>query len=230
MAFQPDNQDLQTREAQFRDVFLNLSKGQEELKALLAMNLVKISPEDNKGKRLEQLQDEFSAMKTQMMGQMALIQGLSREQEELRIIINQLHQDRYNNMKQIVEAGDQVIYQPPRRQGFGLVKGGPFQIATTSRVQQRPRQHQRGNQRRQNESERQFTKINMPPSQALRHMLGMHVIMLIGPHPNPKTSSPNYNPDARCAYHSDNPGHDTNNCWALKYKIQNMIQNIKTIA
>ena len=73
MAFQPDNQDLQTQEAQFRDVFLNLPKGQEELKTLLVRNLVKKSPEDNKDERLEQLQAEFSAMKTQMLGQMALI-------------------------------------------------------------------------------------------------------------------------------------------------------------
>ena len=51
----------------------------------------------------------------------------------------------------------------------------------------------------------------------------MNLITLIGPHPNPKTSSPNYNLDARCAYHFGSPGHDTNDCWALKYKIQNMI-------
>ena len=42
-------------------------------------NLVKKSPEDNKDERLEQLQAEFSTMKTQMLGQMALIQGLARE-------------------------------------------------------------------------------------------------------------------------------------------------------
>ena len=56
-----------------------LSKGQEELKTLLVGNLVKKSPEDNKEERMEQLQVEFSAMKTQMLGHMALIQGLARE-------------------------------------------------------------------------------------------------------------------------------------------------------
>ena len=54
-------------------------------------------------------------------------------------------------------------------------------------------------------------------------MLRMNLITLIGPHPNPKTSSPNYNPNVRCAYHSGSPGHDTNDCWSLKYKIQNMV-------
>ena len=63
----------------------------------------------------------------------------------------------------------------------------------------------------------------MPLSQALQHLLRMNLIALIGPHPNPKTSSPNYNPNAICAYHSDGPGHDTNDCWALKYKINNLI-------
>ena len=51
----------------------------------------------------------------------------------------------------------------------------------------------------------------------------MNLITLTEPHPIPKTSSPNYNPDAICAYHSGSPGHDTNDYWALKYNIQNMI-------
>ena len=63
----------------------------------------------------------------------------------------------------------------------------------------------------------------MPLSQALQHLLKMNLITFIGPHPNPKTSSLNYNPAEICAYHSGSPGHDTNDCWALKYKIQNMI-------
>ena len=64
MTLKQDNRDLQTQEAQFREIFLNLSKGPEELKTLLVGNLVKKSPEDNKDEWLEQLQAEFSAMKT----------------------------------------------------------------------------------------------------------------------------------------------------------------------
>ena len=63
----------------------------------------------------------------------------------------------------------------------------------------------------------------MPLAQSLQHMLRMNLIILIGPHPNPKTSSPNYNPDAMYAYHSGSLGHDTYDFWVLKYKIQNMI-------
>ena len=61
----------------------------------------------------------------------------------------------------------------------------------------------------------------MTLSQALQHMLRMNLIT--GPHPNPKTSSPNYNPDVRCAYHAGSHGYDTNDCWALKNKIQDLI-------
>ena len=63
----------------------------------------------------------------------------------------------------------------------------------------------------------------MSLAQALQHMLKKELITLKAPHSNPKTSSPNYNPDARCAYHCGSPGHDTNNCWALKNKVQDMI-------
>ena len=41
---------------------------------------------------------------------------------------------------------------------------------------------------------------------------------------NPNTASPHYNPNARCAYHSESPGHDTNDCWALKNKVQDLIE------
>ena len=91
MSFQQDNRDLQTQEAQFRDIFLNLSKGKEELKTFLVGNLVKKSPEDNKDERLEQLQVEVRAIRTQMLEQMALIQGIAQRKEELKAIINQLH-------------------------------------------------------------------------------------------------------------------------------------------
>ena len=77
MALQQDNKDLQ--ETQFREIFINLSKGQEELKTLLIGNLVKKIPEDNKDERLEQLQAEVDAIRTQMLGKMALIQGLAWE-------------------------------------------------------------------------------------------------------------------------------------------------------
>lgn len=79
-------------------------------------------------------------------------------------------------------------------------------------------------QSNQQKPRRQFTKINMSLAQALQHMLKGELITLKDPPQNPNTSSPRYNPNARCAYHSNCPGHDTNNCWVLKNKIQDMIE------
>ena len=162
---------------------------------------------------MEQLHAEVEAMRTQMLGKMALIQGLARGQEELRAIITKIHQDGCNRKKQTVEVGDQFIKQPPRRQEVG-----PFQIATTSRVQQQPLQKQRVDQSKPNMPKRQFTKINMPLSQALQHLLRLNLGTLRDPLQDPHIASLNYNPDARCAYHSNSLGHDTDDCWALKNK------------
>ena len=126
-------------------MFLNLSKGKEELKTLLVGNMTQKHPDNNKDDQVEQLQVEMEAMRIKMLGQMALIQSLARGQEELRTVVNKLHQDEWNRVKQIAEVGDQVIDQPPKRQELGLVKSGPFQISTTSRVQQQSCQKQRVN-------------------------------------------------------------------------------------
>ena len=65
--------------------------------------------------------------------------------------------------------------------------------------------------------------INMPPAQELQHMLKAELITLKAPLWNPNTFAPTYHPNERCTYHSDSPGHDKNNYWALKNKIQDMI-------
>ena len=59
-------------------------------------------------------------MKVQMMGQlvgqMALIQNLAQGQEELKVLVNQLHQDGCNRMGKRIRIGNQVTAQPPMRQ------------------------------------------------------------------------------------------------------------------
>ena len=154
---------------------------------------------------------------------MALIQNLAQGQEDLKVLVNQLRQDGYNCMGQRTRIRDQVTAQPPIRHGAGLRESRPSQFASTSWSQQWLRQHQPENQQRQSDPKRQFTNINMPLSQTLQHMLRVNLITTIRPHPNPKTFSPSYDPDARCACHSDSPRHNTNDYWALKYKIQNLI-------
>ena len=68
----------------------------------------------------------------------------------------------------------------------------------------------------------------MSLSQALQHLLKANLVTLHDPASNPNVSSPKYNPNAKCTYHSNSPGHDTEQCWALKNNIQDLINN-KTI-
>ena len=63
----------------------------------------------------------------------------------------------------------------------------------------------------------------MTMSQVLPHLLKTNLETLKEAPKNPNTASPRYNPNARCAYHSKSPGHDTNDCWALKNKVKDLI-------
>ena len=87
----------------------------------------------------------------------------------------------------------------------------------------------RGNQSRPKQQwgewpQRQFTRINMTPAQVLPHLLKLNLATIKEAPKNVNTSSPHYHPNAKCAYHSDSVGHDTNDCWALKHKIQDLIE------
>ena len=113
MALEQTIQDLQTQNDQLQDLFPNLSKGQEEVKVLLIEKMTEKNPRDEKDGQLKQLQAEIATMRIHMLAQMALIQNLARGQEELRVLVNKLHQDICNHMKQTVKVGDQVINHPP---------------------------------------------------------------------------------------------------------------------
>ena len=134
-------------------------------------------------------------------------------------MISQLPQ----GMKQPVRVRGQVFDQLPRGQESGMGKNRPLQIATTSQVQPQPRPEQRVDQSEPNKPRRQFTQLNTSLSQALQHLLRLNLITLRDPPKNQNTVSPKYNPNARCAYHSDSPRHNTNDCWSLKNKIQDLI-------
>ena len=64
----------------------------------------------------------------------------------------------------------------------------------------------------------------MTLSQVLPHLLKFNLVTLKEAPKNPNTASPRYNPNSRCAYHSDSLGHDTNDCLALKNKFQDLIE------
>ena len=171
--------------------------------------LVRNNAEDE---RMKHLQAEVDAMRAQMLGQVTIIQGLAQRQEELGVLINQLLQS--NQLGQASKGKELVIVQPPLKQGG---KGRAPQRAPVSQIQHQPHRLQ------PDKSRRQFTPLNMSLFQALQRLLRLNLITLRDPHKNPNTSSSRYNPSVRCAYHSDSPGHDTNDCWTLQNKIQDLI-------
>ena len=206
MASQQDNQDLLAQETRFGEILLNLSKGQEELRTLLMETLVRNSAEDE---RLKHLQAEVDAMRAQMLGQVTIIQDLAQRQDELGVLVNQLL--RGNQLGQTSKGKKPVIVQPPLRQGD---KGRAPQMAPVSQIQ---------HHNQQKSERRQFTRLSMTLSQILPQLLETKLVTLKEAPKNQNTTSPKYNPNARCAYHSDSPGHTTDDCWSLKNKIQDMI-------
>ena len=59
---------IQAQNSQLQEMFLNLSKGQEEVKSLLTRGMIMGNPEGNKDDQLELLRTEIAIMKIQMMG------------------------------------------------------------------------------------------------------------------------------------------------------------------
>ena len=64
----------------------------------------------------------------------------------------------------------------------------------------------------------------MTLSQVLSHLLKSNLVTLKEAPKNSNTASPRYNLNARCAYHFESPGHDTNDCLAMKNKVQDLIE------
>ena len=64
----------------------------------------------------------------------------------------------------------------------------------------------------------------MTLSQVFPHLMKSNLVTLKEALKNPNTASPHYNLNARCAYHSEIPRHDANDCWALKNKVQDLIK------
>ncbi|XP_058722923.1 uncharacterized protein LOC131594738 [Vicia villosa] len=96
-------------------------------------------------------------------------------------------------------------------------------------VPQQQQQHQHG-QRSGNDRypprtrpHRKIDPIPMTYAQVLQHLLKIEKITLRDAPNAPDTQSPNYNANARCAFHSGAAGHDTERCIALKNKVQDLL-------
>lgn len=62
-----------------------------------------------------------------------------------------------------------------------------------------------------------FTPLNQPREEVLHLLINKGKITELLPPPNPKAKR--YDPTKICLYHSNSPGHATEECWALQHKI-----------
>lgn len=65
----------------------------------------------------------------------------------------------------------------------------------------------------------------MSYSQVLQHLLHLKLVSLRGMPPPPERFPAGYNPNAQCKFHSGGIGHDMENCWNLKYKVQESLDS-----
>nr|XP_027067165.1 uncharacterized protein LOC113692793 [Coffea arabica] len=73
-------------------------------------------------------------------------------------------------------------------------------------------------------SNRTFTNLGRPVDQLYEQLKAVGKIGVIPPKIYSNRFPSDYDPQAVCAYHSGAPGHSTNDCRALKHKIQDMIE------
>nr|XP_027096027.1 uncharacterized protein LOC113715923 [Coffea arabica] len=71
---------------------------------------------------------------------------------------------------------------------------------------------------------RTFTNLGWPVDQLYEQLKAVGKIGVIPPNIYFNRFPSDYDPQAVCAYHSGAPGHSTNNCRALKHKVQDMIE------
>ncbi|XP_059596905.1 uncharacterized protein LOC100853045 [Vitis vinifera] len=71
-------------------------------------------------------------------------------------------------------------------------------------------------------TQRQFSQIGMPLSQALRKLTEAGLLTALTPRPLPQPLPPQFRMDLHCAYHQG-LGHETDRCTALRHAIQDLI-------
>ncbi|WJZ84118.1 hypothetical protein VitviT2T_003739 [Vitis vinifera] len=71
-------------------------------------------------------------------------------------------------------------------------------------------------------TQRQFSQIGMPLSQALWKLIEAGLLTALTPRPLPQPIPAQFRMDLHCAYHQG-PGHETDQCTALRHAIQDLI-------
>ncbi|XP_058728109.1 uncharacterized protein LOC131599884 [Vicia villosa] len=106
---------------------------------------------------------------------------------------------------------------------FNLAKGQEELKALLIEKEEDQHRQQDGQGKWKSKPKRLFTPLHMPMSQVLQQLLNQNLITLLPPYSLPTNPAPGYKYHARCAYHSNSPGHDTKDCGPLKHKIQDLI-------
>ncbi|XP_070019347.1 uncharacterized protein [Nicotiana sylvestris] len=73
-----------------------------------------------------------------------------------------------------------------------------------------------------------FTPIGESYSSLLPKLVQMGLLQPV-PQTRQNLTSPSYRAGARCAYHSGEEGHDTDDCWTLKRAVENLIEQRKIV-
>ncbi|KAH7864287.1 hypothetical protein Vadar_027819 [Vaccinium darrowii] len=103
----------------------------------------------------------------------------------------------------------QPSYQPP-----SYTSSAQVTLPTTHAQNQPPRRPRR---------ERNFTPIATPWAVVFYRLVVSGLIKPMPARPPPKILPPTYKTDAKCTFHSGQPGHDIESCWTLRYKVQDLI-------
>src|SRR3954467_11073867 len=106
---------------------------------------------------------------------------------------------------------------------FHLAKGQEELKALLAEKEKDQQREQGVQDKWKSKPKRSFTPLPMPLSQALQQLLNQNLITLLPPYSLPANPTPGYKYHARCAYHSNSPGHDTEDCGPLKHMIQDLI-------
>lgn len=139
----------------------------------------------------------------------------------------------------------QITYQQPYPHTYPAYPSPPYQTSPYPNTMYRPptyqnatypptalpnypspySQNQANDQRRNPPRKREFTAIAIPMAEVLNRLMASGHLTPIPAKPLSYPLPPAHRPDAKCAYHSGQAGHDTEQCWTLRNKVQDLIDS-----
>ncbi|XP_058733094.1 uncharacterized protein LOC131604686 [Vicia villosa] len=73
---------------------------------------------------------------------------------------------------------------------------------------------------------RKFDPLPTSRSEILKYLVSESLVELRPmPPPLPGKASPRFNPNERCEFHANSPGHTLEKCWAFRHKVQDLIES-----